>query len=105
VRFDPDGVHDIIKNLTPPPALPPTEEATPATEPEEPPEKGPPVSPELLKAWFEVYRRAYIGAADTEANAVASARGMFPGKSVSRERVRELRGAQKRGRKATDSAN
>jgi hypothetical protein len=67
--------------------------------------KGPPVAPDHLKAWFDLYRRVYSGSSDTEANALDSARGMFPGKSVSRDSVRALRGAQKRGRKATDAAN
>jgi hypothetical protein len=67
--------------------------------------KGPPVAPDHLKAWFDLYRRVYSGSSDTEANALVSARGMFPGKSVSRDSVRALRGTQKRGRKATDTAN
>jgi len=64
--------------------------------------KGPPVSSEHLKAWYDLYRRVYPEADDTEANALASARGMFPGKSVSRDRLRELRGDQKRGPKKRD---
>jgi hypothetical protein len=68
-------------------------------------QKGPPVSREHLKAWFDLYRRVYTGQSDTEANAVTSARGMFPGKSVSRDSVRKLRGDQTRGRKPTDPAN
>lgn len=62
----------------------------------------PSVSDALLTAWYDLYLRAYTGAADTEANAVQSAQGMFPGKSVSRERVRELRGERMRGRPKGD---
>jgi len=76
----------------------------PKVEELEPEQKGPPVSPEHLKAWFDLYQRVYSGPIDTEANAVASARGMFPGKSVSRDRVRALRGSQKRGRKSGETA-
>jgi hypothetical protein len=86
----------------------PKEDETPKFPPElpaEPPQKGPPVADEHLRAWYDLYQKVYSGtAADTEGNAHASAQGMFPGKSVSRERIRALRGAQKRGRKPTDSA-
>jgi hypothetical protein len=62
--------------------------------------KGPRVSDPALKAWYEVYRSVYSGSSeDTEENAMKSARGMFPGKSVARDRVRALRGEQKRGPK------
>jgi hypothetical protein len=70
----------------------------------EPEQKGPPVAEGHLKAWYELYRQVYSGPADTEGNAIASAQGMFPGKSVSRDRIRALRGTQKRGRKPTDAA-
>jgi hypothetical protein len=72
----------------------------------EPEQRGPPVSPDHLTAWFDLYRKAYSGSvADTEANALASARGMFPGRSVPRDRIRELRGSQKRGRKNASPRN
>jgi hypothetical protein len=103
VRLNPDQV----KASLPSPPVPKKEvEQTPAPAslPESPPQKGPSVSDRDLQAWFEVYRSAYNGAADTEDNALASARGMFPGKSVSRDRVRELRGVQRRGRKISDPA-
>jgi hypothetical protein len=90
VRFEPNAVRAIIG---------PVAKQASAVADVEPAEKGPSVSDVHLKAWFEVYRQAYTGASDTEANAVASARGMFPGKSVSRDKVRDLRGEQKRGRK------
>jgi hypothetical protein len=76
----------------------------PKVEEAEPEQTGPPVAQIHLKAWYDLYRQAYSGSADTEATALKSARGMFPGKSVSRDRVRALRGSQKRGRKPTEIA-
>jgi hypothetical protein len=61
--------------------------------------RGPSVSEAHLAEWYALYRKAYTGHLDTEANALRSAQGMFPGKSVSREAVRKLRGAQKPGPK------
>jgi hypothetical protein len=77
--------------------------------PRPPPGNGPTVSERprvpdpVLRDWYELYRRAYPGAEDTEATALKSAFGMFPGKSVSRGRVRELRGPQKIGRKPRET--
>jgi hypothetical protein len=65
---------------------------------ETPTERGPRVSDADLAAWYGLYKSVYEGAADTEDMAILSAQGMFPGKSVSRDRVRKLRGPQKRGR-------
>jgi hypothetical protein len=63
--------------------------------------KGPPVSPAHLKAWYEVFQKVYGGSAeDTLDNALKSARGMFPGRFVSRDRVRDLAGGRSPGRKA-----
>jgi hypothetical protein len=70
----------------------------------EPEQKGPPVSEEDLKQWYAVYRRTYQGADDTMANALKSARGMFPGKFVSRERVRVLAGGRRPGRKSGETS-
>jgi hypothetical protein len=78
--------------------------AAPVAQAEPVQEKGPPVSKAHLESWYAVYRLAYQGALDTEETAVKSARGMFPGKSVSRESIRTLRGTQKRGRKPAESA-
>jgi hypothetical protein len=78
--------------------------AAPETTPEaEDEDRGPPVSEELLKQWYAVYRRAYYGANDTLANAIKSARGMFPGKFVSRDRIRKIAGGRVRGRKPGSS--
>lgn len=95
VRLEPSRV----KSLLPPEPL--QDQSSPEverTESERP--KGPPVSDADLKAWYELYGRVYGGTKeDTEATAVKSAQGMFPTKSVSRDRVRDLRGEQKRGPK------
>ena len=70
-----------------------------ASAPEE--ERGSPVSKTDLEAWAAVYKQAYGGKPeDTLTNALASAKGMFPGKFVSREKVRALVGGdRKTGRK------
>jgi hypothetical protein len=99
VRFEPEGVNAIIGSAAP--DIAPTPDLPEANEPTE---RGPPVSEAHLQAWYEVYRQVYQGAADTEDTAVRSARGMFPGKSVSRDKIRKLRGAQKRGRKPGETA-
>jgi hypothetical protein len=93
ILFDPEGLDKFLgaEARPAPPAVPDS--------PPEPEQKGPRVPEPLLKEWFAVYSKAYAGTEDTEDRAVESARGMFPGKSVSRERVRILRGARKRGPK------
>jgi hypothetical protein len=63
-------------------------------------DKLPPVSAAALQAWFEAYRKAYPGDAQTNAHALASAKGMFPDKTVSRDAVRALFGAKKTGPKS-----
>jgi hypothetical protein len=111
IRLNPDDVRATLPSPRPPPKKlwirKPAEEKK--IEPQkvevpEPVQKGPAVAEDHLKAWHELYRRVYTGVADTEANALASAQGMFQGKSVSRDRVRALRGTQKRGRKSPDTA-
>jgi hypothetical protein len=114
IKLNPDDVHDSLPTVplkqepelapSPPRHQPKVESAppdSPKSEADEPIQKGPPVSEEHLKAWFDLYRRVYSGPIDTEATALASARGMFQGKSVSRDRIRAVRGTQKRGRKET----
>ncbi len=110
IKLNPADVRETLPPQRPPPKRiwikkstgpeKPTAE-TPKVEESEPEQRGPPVSAEHLKAWFDLYQHVYSGPTDTEANALASARGMFPGKSVSRDRIRALRGNQKRGRKTT----
>jgi|GEM_PF-3237778 len=110
VRFDPAGIEKMLpKRVIQIPPEPPktdwgkTAWPVPAASAPEPEQKGPPPSAKALAAWFDAYKAAYTGADDTEAKALESAKGCFPGKSVTREAVRALRGEQKRGRKS-DSA-
>lgn len=106
IKLNPADVHATLPPLPLEPEEP--EEPAGAAEIEQTPEvdqavpaaKGPPVSDELLRAWYELYCRAYQGPADTLENACKSACGMFPGKFVSRDRVRKLCGGRKRGRKS-----
>jgi len=104
VRLDPDGIADLAGGI-------PIAHSRRAQEllaaaahqtdnPETEAQKGPRISAAALKAWFAAYMLVYQGTQDTEEMALKSARGAFPGKSVSRDQVRELRGAQKRGRKS-----
>jgi hypothetical protein len=99
VRFDPVGVQDLLPKRPSPPPTP----AVPALQQDKPDDAEqsplPRVSDHLLRKWHDLYKEAYPGSQDIEERAIASATGMFPGKSVSRQRVRDLRGAQKRGRK------
>lgn len=54
------------------------------------------VSPDALKAWYELYKTQYP---DNNADhAWASALGMFPDKKVTRKKIRDLRGAREMGR-------
>jgi len=71
---------------------------TEAQAPGAPEKEGPPVSDADLKRWYELYQDVYRGSADKEAAALSSAQGMFPGKTVSRDRIRQLRGSRPRGR-------
>jgi hypothetical protein len=111
VRFDPVGVKAWLADLPAPvrhkwtrpkpepePSVP---SPVPATD-EAGASKEPPVSEDLLRDWYVLYRKAYTGAQDTEDNALKSALGTFPGKSVTRKRIRNLRGTQKVGRKPRD---
>ena len=59
--------------------------------------KGPRVASAHLEAWHKLYCQTYPGTTSEE-HALLSARGMFPGKSVSRDAVRGLRGRQALGR-------
>lgn len=104
VRVRADGVFKIPgvtppRAVEPPPAAPSPAEAVPTSNPKEPEAKGPPVSQAALKAWYEAFKLANTEDQDTEAAAMESARGCFPGRSFSRDDLRALRGARKRGRK------
>jgi len=95
VRFDPAKVEEMVGEIR----LPTVSESPDP----EPPAKGPRVTDRDLEAWFALYRTIYTGANDTVANAENSAKGMFPGKTVNKDRVRALRlkemGSRPRGRK------
>jgi hypothetical protein len=98
VRFEPAGIEDIIATVSRTTervgseAHAPDEVTNEAT-------KGPRVSDAHLQAWFEFYKKVHIGPGDTEDRAVEFARRCFPDKSVSRDRIRALRGSLKRGPK------
>jgi hypothetical protein len=99
IRLDPQGVGALLPKPKPaPPTLsPPPPSTGESTEPEA---KGPPVSPAALEAWCTAYQLAYQGPEDTLAKAYDSAEGMFPGKFVARQRIRDLLKGRKRGRKS-----
>lgn len=62
--------------------------------------KAPPVSIAALEKWADAYRLAYQGADDVLETAYRSAEGAFPGRFVSRDRIRGLvGGGRKRGPK------
>ena len=58
-----------------------------------------PVAEAHLKAWAQVFLKAYGNTDFAEPFALKSAQGMFPDKSVGRDRVREVLGPRKRGPK------
>ena len=89
VRFEPEAVRAIVGS-----ALKSSDDTT-----AEETQKGLPVSDAHLKAWYALFRQTHQGSADTLENAYKSAAGMFPGKFVSRQKVRDLAGGRKRGRK------
>jgi len=77
VRFEPDAINAVLLGAV--------------TGPERlHAHRGPPVPDPLLRKWFELFLRAYEGAEISEARALESANGMFPQRSVSRDRVRKL---------------
>ncbi len=96
VKFDPQGIGAIIGAGTDPPP-PPEQSRTPEPEQDR---KRPPVPPAHLQAWYAFYKAVTKGADDTEDHAWVHAKRCFSNNTVSRESVRMLRGAQKRGPKA-----
>lgn len=100
VRFDPDGLSGLLATAPPKPT-PATSDQKPAVV-EEQPKTAPtsPVAAAHLQTWFEAFEKIYGGTAtDTEDMALTLAKAMFPDKHVTRDAIRKLRGAQKRGRK------
>jgi hypothetical protein len=106
IRLNPADVRKVLPAVRPPPpkqlvVTPKQETAEPTKiEPTEPTQKGPRVPDPHLKAWFDFYKAIHSSIEDTEDRALEHARQCFPGKSVSRDRVRALRGSVKRGPKA-----
>lgn len=96
VRFEPQGVRAII-GMAGNVSQVAQAQSRSATD-VEPEPKGPRVADAHLQAWFEFYKKVH-SEADTEDRALESARMNFPGKSVSRERVRACAGASGAGRK------
>ncbi len=92
VRFEPQGVRSMIGDTGKPAKEPPAEAPSPGP----PEQRKPPVSPAHLQAWFEFYQR--IGGDMREERALESARLNFPGRSVTRKRVRDLLGPRPIGR-------
>jgi hypothetical protein len=105
IKLNPADVERLfgpIQTTPPKPAAPvtPQEAIQPISKVEaEPAQKGPRVPDAHLQAWFEFYKKVHKGPEDTEEHALEFARQCFPAKSVSRDRVRALRGAVKRGPK------
>jgi hypothetical protein len=79
------------------------------SEPSEKTQIGKPLSESLLRAWCELYRQAYPAKERSENLAMASVAGMFPGKKVTRVRLRaileELDAVGRKGRPTADSAD
>jgi hypothetical protein len=104
VRFEPQGVHAIIKNMEAPAKSDASSQETdsaPGADSEADYRKLPPAAKAHLEAWYDLYSQVYGGSPqDTLPNAVRSARGMFPGRFVSRDKVRDLAGGRSPGRKA-----
>jgi hypothetical protein len=108
VRLDPVEVKKLlppgqgVPKATTPVQAPVAQPETSISQDDDSKIKRQPVSAAALEAWFKAYQLAYPASSeDTEGKALESARGCFPGKSVSRDAVRKVRGAQRRGRKPT----
>jgi hypothetical protein len=104
VRFNPNDLRSLFAAVGHPSAEAPvtssgTVPSIPQQADDDVKERGPAVSQAHLEEWYALYRKVYSGSADTEATAIESATGMFPGKHVARPRIRTLRGPQERGRK------
>lgn len=108
VRFELSGVGEMLATMMPAPS-PPLEflggltsvdedAAQTAIDLPELPDKRPRVTDPHLRAWHDVYMNIY-GDKQPLPHAVASAKGMFPDKSVGRDRVRDLFPERKRGPK------
>jgi hypothetical protein len=97
VRFEPAGIYAMPGAKLPTLAIAPATEPTSTQAPPEPPNKGPPVPAAQLQEFWELFRK--LNPAATEPQLVAAANAMFPRHSVSRQRLRDLRGRQPSGPK------
>jgi hypothetical protein len=104
VRFEIVGLHALMHGLLGedrPISLATVGMAAPRKD-EDKEQKGPRLPDDLLRRWFELYQRAYQDTPqDTLVNARKSARGMFPGHSIARDRIDELCKGRKTGRKTS----
>jgi hypothetical protein len=88
IRFDPAGLLEAM----------PGGSATPSATHGDDDTQGPPVSEADLRRWAEAYQAIYKDRPEaTQDHALQSARGFFVGKSVSRQAVRDVIPAGKRG--------
>lgn len=100
VRFDPAGMQAILDGAPGRRSLASTASQIGPSQ-TDPEETGPPVSATDLRVWLEAYTEVYGGKPeDTVPFAWESAKGMFPNKSVSRQKVRDLLAGRKPGPKA-----
>lgn len=99
VRFRPDDINAMVPKPLAPITADPVRTEIPSTKAA--PDERKPVSPANLTVWADIYNKIYGGTpVDTLDFAWESAKGMFPDKSVSRDRVRALVGGnRKSGRK------
>lgn len=93
-RFEPEGVAKLL--ATAPPKI---EAVEPKPADGEETATGPRVTDPDLLAWFDLYKRVFREHEITLPHAWASARGMFQGKSVARDRIRPLLAGRKPGPK------
>ncbi len=99
VRFERDGIEKLVSGIRPQrQSL-----GTVSSIEDEPSQKntGPAVSEADLKRWFTFWSGIYPIELQTEPSAIAHAQLTFPKNTVSRARIREVRGAQKSGRKSS----
>jgi hypothetical protein len=90
VRFEAAAIHEIAGNTGLPATIAPSED-------EKNKKKLPNVSEAALAAWHEAYQKAYGGTPEDKlATAFESAVGMFPGKFVSRQKIRDLVGGNRK---------
>jgi hypothetical protein len=100
IKLHPDDVAEQFHQLIPPTT---TQQSVRTNEEETP--RGPPVSGAALEAWAKAYKLAYGGTPEDKLEtAYKSAVGAFPGRSVSRQSIRDLVGGdRKRGPKGPRS--